>query len=210
MSRRLAVPFALALLAAPVVAQGGGFVAGDLYLLSPAVQGSSTSDGALVRVDLSAGLASMLIDTFATQSIQGNAALDPMHMWATDAAGNLDDLGLVDGVYGALAPVGDGRIYMSDQGGLGSSHPFVYLDASGALLTVMDAAGTQPFKVDGNGSFDVRGTKVRLIVLPDRAAQGLQEHRARAARSTGSTCTSCRSPWMASASSVRSPACSSR
>lgn len=174
MSRSLAVPFVLASLAGPLLAQGGGFVAENLFLLSPAVQGPGATDGALMRIDLSTNTASMLLDTFTTQSLQGNAAFDPYrqrivcyaglhsavdppHMWATNAAGNLDDLGLVGGAYAALAPVGDGRIYMSDQGATGSSNPFVYLDASGALLTLMDAAGTQPFKVDGNGSFEVRG-----------------------------------------------------
>lgn len=171
MSRPLVAALLLVPLSASAAGQGGGFTAGDLYLLSPAIQGSSSDDGALVHVDLSAGSAGILVDTFTTPSQSFAVAFDPWrqrvvfragldtvfeptHLWAVDAAGNLDDLGFAGSVLSQFAPDGQGRIYMRQSS---ATTPFVYLDASGELNVLLDASGTQPFLLNGSGSTDMRG-----------------------------------------------------
>lgn len=170
----------LALLAACLLpcpfaaAQGGGFTAGDLYLFSPAIQGASTADGALVHVDLSAGTATILVDTFTTPSSMGvmcfdpwrqrlifraglDSVFDPVRLWAVDAAGNLDDLGFSGQAWSMFAPTGDGRIYLRNNTGTAATQPILYLDAANDLNVLLDSTGTAPFLVDGNGAFDIRG-----------------------------------------------------
>jgi hypothetical protein len=157
---------AAALVAAPLLAQGGGFAPSDLGLYSTAIQGISSSSGALVLVDLAGGTASILVDTVSTLGSQGAAAFDPyrqrivfcaglgsdpLHLWAVDAAGQLDDLGQVGQQFFAISPTGDGRIYMRHSN---TAQPFKYLDAAGTLHVLMDAAGTAPFDTDGGASTD--------------------------------------------------------
>src|SRR5882672_771274 len=150
-------------LSALASAQGGGFTSSDLYLYSPAIQNISVTGGALVHVDLVAGTASILVDTVATLGSQGPMAFDPyrqrivfcgsvapssgpIRLLAVDAAGNVDDLGVVNKTCFALSPTGDGRIYMRD--GDTPNQPLKYLDAAGVLRTVMDATGTTPYLVN--------------------------------------------------------------
>jgi hypothetical protein len=156
-------------LAAPAAAQGGGFASTDLGLYSPAIQGISSTSGALVLVDLAGGTASILVDTISTLGFQGaavfdpyrqrmvfcgsvNSVLDPLHLWAANAAGQLDDLGQVGQQFFALAPTGDGRIYLRDA--TSGAQPFKYIDAAGTLRTLLDATGTAPFNTDGGASQD--------------------------------------------------------
>ena len=165
--------FAVGLLA-PLHAQGGGFAAGDMLLLSPTIQGISSSGGALVHVDLAAGTAGILVDNEGTPSTPGLVAFDPwrqraifraspasapadLRLWAVDASGAMDDLGSLLPDFGDLAPTGDGRIYMQVHGGAAALFPFVYLDQVGDLNTLLDASGTAPFALEGNPFFDVRG-----------------------------------------------------
>lgn len=170
MSRILgALCFALGSSAA--FAQGGGFDPGDLYLYSPAIQGSSSVHGAIVRIDLAAGTSTIFVDTVTTLQHQGAIAFDPYrqrlifcagldtvatptHLWAADSNANLVDLGFVGATISSLAPTGDGRIYLRTHQ---PATPFAYLDAVGALHTLLDDTGTAPFKIDGNGNFDARG-----------------------------------------------------
>lgn len=157
------------LLAAPALAQGGGFTSHDLLLYSNAIQGISSTSNALVLVDLAAGTSSILVDTVGING-HGGACFDPyrqrvvfaanlgapgaaLRLWATDAAGQLDDLGFSGNVFRNMAPTGDGRIYLSD----GNAVPFKYLDATNVLHTLLDAAGAAPFLLDGNPTADVRG-----------------------------------------------------
>jgi hypothetical protein len=160
------------LLSTPALAQGGGFVAGDEFLYSPAITDISSTGGALVQIDLAGGTDAILVDVVLTFASPGAMAFDPyrqrviffatvapstpFRLWATDSAGALTDLGLVSGSYHAFAPTGDGRIYMHDTTPLGNTHPFVYLDAAGTLNTLLDSTGTVPFLIDGLGNFDVR------------------------------------------------------
>jgi hypothetical protein len=159
------------LLGASALGQGGGFDAGDLYLYSPAIQGISSSGGAIVHVDLDTGVTSILVDTFTTLQQQGAIAFDPYRqrlvfcaglgsiaapprMYSVDAAGNLTDLGFPGEQFSSLAPTGDGRIYLRTNQ---LAMPMAYLDATGALLPLLDAAGTAPFILEGAPNFDFRG-----------------------------------------------------
>src|SRR6185436_4884713 len=108
-------------------------------------------------------------DTFSTLGSQGaaafdpyrqrmvfcaglNSALDPLHLWGVNAAGQLDDLGQLGQQFFALSPTGDGRIYMRHA--TSAAEPFKYIDAAGTLHTLLDAAGAAPFDTDGGASTD--------------------------------------------------------
>lgn len=171
MIHRTFVTVLCACLPAVAHAQGGGFQAGDLYLYSPAIQGISTFDGAIVRIDLAANTSAIFVDTFLTFGAQNPIAFDPyrqrlvfcasvgsaanpFRLWAADAAGNLTDMGFSGMTLSSFAPTGDGRIYLRTHL---SPTPLAFVDAVGAMNTLMDASGTAPFKIDGNGGFDARG-----------------------------------------------------
>ncbi len=169
MRRSLAASLSAVLLAAafPIPsasAQGSGLTAGDMYLLSGGL-------GALVRVDLSSGTASIAVDTSFTPAAAGAVVFDPYrqrivfrgsigppsnppYLWAVDGAGNLDPLILSTGPsITAMSPTGDGRIYMR----VSETPPFRYLDASNDMRTLMDETGAAPFMIDGSSNFDFRG-----------------------------------------------------
>ena len=169
MIRRIRTAVAAVLVAAPALAQGGGFAATDLGLYSTTIQGISSTSGALVLVDLAGGTATVLVDTFSTLGSQGaaafdpyrqrivfcaglNSVFDPLHLWAVNAAGQLDDLGQLGQQFFALSPTGDGRIYMRHA--TSAAQPFKYIDAAGTLHTLLDAAGAAPFDTDGGASTD--------------------------------------------------------
>lgn len=151
-------------------AQGGGFNAGDMYLYTVGINGPDGAASALVHVDHGAGTADVLVDTAsATQGVgtvvwdayrqrvlfRGSVAVGgPVRLWATDAAGQLDDLGNLPFAWKSMTSTGDGRIYLH-AGGI--SAPFQYVDATNTLTTLMDVTGTVPFVLEGNPSFDVRG-----------------------------------------------------
>jgi len=162
------------LVVAPIAAQAGGFTSGDLYLYDPDVTGTTLLDGALVHIDPHSGNSDIALDTFLTPSIQGALAfdpyrqrlmlfgsagnpLDPAHLWCVDAAGNLDDTGAPGDLYAALAPTGDGRIYLRNYGAHSDTDPFQWLDAANQLSTLMDETGTAPFLLEGNAELDVHG-----------------------------------------------------
>ncbi len=158
--------------AAPLYAQTGTYTAGDLYLYSPAITGISSTGGAIVHVDLSAGTASMFVDTVTTLSAQGamawdpfrcrlvfcaglNTVSDPLHLWAADAAGGLLDLGSVGIPLASMAPRGDGLIYMRQTNS--TSTPLRVLTAANTLLTLLDDATGLPYLIQGNGAYAVMG-----------------------------------------------------
>jgi hypothetical protein len=160
--------------AAPLAAQAGGFTSGDLYLYDPDVTGTTLLDGALVHIDPLSGQSDIALDTFLTPSLQGALAfdpyrqrlvlfgsagnpLDPAQLWCVDAAGNLDATGATSDLYGALAPTGDGRIYMRNYGSHSDTDPFQWLDAANQFSTLMDETGTAPFLLEGDAALDVHG-----------------------------------------------------
>ena len=168
--RALNVVACLLSLVAPLAAQGGGFASTDVMLYSPAIQGISSTSGALVKVDLVAGTAAILVDLHATMGFQGAMAFDPwrqrvvfygstgpgspLQLMATDAAGTVDVLGLQSGLVSALAPTGDGRIYLKDSAS--AIAPLKYLDAAGSVKNLLGAVGTTPYLINGTASYDLR------------------------------------------------------
>lgn len=193
MSRALSCLLFAALACTPVAAQGGGFQSGDLYLYDPDVTGSSITDGAIVHIDLAAAQSAIAVDTFFTPHLQGAMAFDPYRqrlvffgsalspiddarIWCADAAGNLTDTGVSDGLYASFAPTGDGRIYMRAHGPGSDTKPFVWLSAANELNTLMDETGTAPFLLEGSAGSDVTGMiwdpgTQALFVASDGGAQ---------------------------------------
>ena len=169
MSHRLRTGLLSALLSAPLLAQGGGFTGNDLVLYGPKIPGASPSNSGLVRMDLAAGTAEVLLGATQVISSPGAACFDlhrqrvlfiaklgpvaqPTHLWAVNAAGELDDLGVPGLGFHCMAPTGDGRVYLRHPG---SQSPFKYLDAANQLQTLMNDTGTGPFLLDGNPFLDV-------------------------------------------------------
>jgi hypothetical protein len=68
---------ALAALALPAAAQGGGFQPGDLYLYNPAFHGLSSGDGAIVRVEPTTGSVTAFHDLASSSSGTDQMAYDP-------------------------------------------------------------------------------------------------------------------------------------
>jgi hypothetical protein len=169
MSHRFLTGLLSALLAAPLLAQGGGFTGADLVLYGPKIPGASASNSGLVRMDLAAGTAEVLVGATQVISSPGAACFDlhrqrvlfiaklgpvaqPTHLWAVNAAGELDDLGFPGLGFNCMAPTGDGRVYLRHPQ---SQAPFKYLDAANQLQTLMDDTGTVPFLLDGSPFVDV-------------------------------------------------------
>jgi len=163
---------ALAGLAAHAAAQGGGFTANDVILSCPAAQGISSTSGAILRCDPATGATSLFVDLFSTQQMPGSAVfdsyrqrvvfsadpgstVDPIRIWFADGAGALQDAGVGTLTWHSMAPTGDGRIYARDVNVAGGA--FKYLDATGSVRVLLDAAGAAPFAIGGLPSYDVRG-----------------------------------------------------
>lgn len=154
-----AASLVIALGAAAATAQS--FQQGDLYLFSPAINGSSSTSGALVRLRPSDGTGAIVNTFFGTPQQFDAAAFDPyrnamvfmaqltlgspVQLWQCDAAGNLTSLGYPNRVLASFAPANGGRIYLRDvqEFPAGRLH---YLDASNQYHTVMDASGAVPFE----------------------------------------------------------------
>lgn len=166
---RLAVAAAL-VAAASAGAGPGGFTPGRLYLYSPAIQGLSSTSGALVSIDPTTGSTSMVVDFDVTLTYSDCLAYDPFRnrlicAAGTQGAGSTIRTMLVDGggaveflpfdgvAVQLLAPTGDGRIY--HRHGADPVATFRYLDAANRLQTLMDASGAQPFLLEGSAFFPV-------------------------------------------------------
>ena len=160
----------LAALASPH-AGAQAFVQGEMFLYSPTINGLSSVDGAIVRVDPLTGTASLFVDTWTTLQAQGAACYDPyrkrlafsagltsqfqpVRFWFADGSGTLQDAGFANVNWSSLVATGDGRIYFRSNV---PATPLQWLDAANRVHTLLDATGTAPYLVDGNGSFDVRG-----------------------------------------------------
>ena len=133
----------------------GGFQFGDLYLNTPAWSGPSSADGAIVRIDPVTGQSTLLHDLAASGPMTQGITYDPfrdrllffggfvpntLELWASDASGNLQSLGMQTvsgGSRGLLTPRGDGIVYLLDP-----TNPSVlsYLDAQNQVHTLMDAS----------------------------------------------------------------------
>lgn len=142
-------------------ARSGGFTPGELVLYSPAVQGGSSTSGAIVRVDPLTGQASFLLDLVTTLQYGGAIAYDPFRdrlvfcgafgapndpsrVYLLDGSGAAQDLGLGARTLYGFAPGSQGRLYYFDQQSLIAA-PIKYLDASNVEHVLFDATGAQPF-----------------------------------------------------------------
>jgi len=171
---------ALLAAAAPASAQGGGFVAGDMYIYSPFLTGTGNHDNGLLRIDPATGAASthLLLDGQVT--FTGMLAFDPYRqrlltqaapqgsgssvkrLQFVDGAGAVTESGWTGGTWRSFAPVGDGRIYFHDD--TSNVQPFKWLDAANRVHVLMDATGSVPFEINGNGSIDVNG----MLYVPEQ------------------------------------------
>lgn len=188
MRTSIALALVSAAIGAPAMAAGGGFQSGDLYLYTPAFQGSSSLDGALVRIDKTTFAVDLIVDTTATPQGQGISAYDPYRdrivfqgavnggpsqLFATDAAGNLQPLAATANVSN-LAPRGDGKIYLT--GTFATVNAIWYLDCNDQIQPLLDVTGTVPFQPFGLGSGDFRGmiydVGTNSLLLASSAASG--------------------------------------
>ena len=161
----------VAALAPDAAAQGGGFIANEIFVYNAAAQGISSNSGAVLRCDPVTGATSLYVDLTFSQQQQGSAAFDPYRqrvvfcaslaaadpfkLWFADGAGTVQDSGLGSQTFHSLAPVGDGRIYLRDVNT--ATGPLKWIDAAGALHVLLGASGPAPFSIDGLPTYDVGG-----------------------------------------------------
>ena len=148
---RLALMLAAALALAPLAQpQGGGFVAGDLYVYGW-IQTPTTLQG-IARLHPASGNCTLLAQFQQALDHQGAMAFDPYRQrllygrWQpsispyytvtfSDAAGQLTPLPFENAVWDGIAPTGDGRIYYHDSA-LGVNS-FRWLDAANQVHVLM-------------------------------------------------------------------------
>ncbi len=155
----------------PLFAQSSGFVPGDLYLFSPAITGSSSTDGALLRIDPTTGATTVLVDLDVTASTPQSAAYDSYRnrivfqgrpagvagqsaLWMVDGNGALQKLGYDGKPLRTFAPSGDGKIYLLDDSD--GTAWIEYIDAANVRHPLMQDIGLAPFTINDNFGFDVR------------------------------------------------------
>ncbi len=170
-SLRNAFALTIFLCAAPLHAQSSGFTPGDLYLYSPAIQGSSSTSGAILRIDPATGNSTMLVDLDSTLSAAQCIAYDPYRnrlvfngviagiggptaTWLVDGNGALQKLGYDGKPLRTFAPSGDGKIYLLDDSD--NTAWIEYLDAANVRHPLLPDVGLDPFTINGNFGFDVR------------------------------------------------------
>jgi hypothetical protein len=175
MKKTLHLCLALVCLAATSTAQPGtgGFKSGDLYLHQVIWSGISSVDGAVVRIDPLSGATTMLHDLVTSGPGNQMIAYDPwrdrllffggfvnnsIELWASDAAGNLQSLGMQTGSGGSrglLTSRGDGIVYLQNPANLSA---ISYLDAADQLHVVQNIAGT------GGWSFGAPGIQKQSVL----------------------------------------------
>jgi len=154
-------------LAVPANSQGdagppASFRSGELYYSSNVLFGTSSNSTGILRIDPITGQADAILGPVAAGSSSSpNFAYDPYRdrlitslaldlvnkdVYFVDAAGGTQSAGIPGQTVTNFAPVGDGRIYMTIEGGL--SADIHYIDAAGTLLQLMDATGSAPFQLD--------------------------------------------------------------
>jgi len=149
---------ALLLLAGAAAAQTGPFRDGELLVIGPDPNSSSLTS--LYRIDAEAGDGEPLLERmFNAYDEPGGFAYDPYRdailyygshedtglflprLFRIEANGDLTDLGFDSTSLGSFAPVGDGRVYMRQNGTLS------LFDAADQLAPVLDANG-QPITLE--------------------------------------------------------------
>lgn len=157
------LPTLLLSLAPVATAQAGtgGFNAGDLYLQTTTWSGISSGDGAVVKIDPLSGVTTLFHDLQTGANGFQPLCYDPwrdrvlffggfvgnsIELWASDAAGNLQSLGMqtaAGGTRGLLTPRGDGIVYLLNPLNTGV---LSYLDANDQVQVLMDASGTSAYQ----------------------------------------------------------------
>jgi hypothetical protein len=155
----------LLLVASPALAQGGGFLAGDMYYYSPFLQGATIHSGGILRIDPLTGSSATHFSFDGSATVTGMLAFDPYrqrlvsasspdgsgsgshHAWFLDAAGAVTESGFTNVKWRSFAPVGDGRIYFHDDV-TASDERWKWLDAANRVHVLLDASGTAPFELN--------------------------------------------------------------
>ena len=163
--------FALAALPALAWSQGSGLTDGQLVLLDPGLNGSSSSDGGIALVDPVSGAFTKPYAFAATSTRPDGICYDPfrdrlvfvaqlvgsagLELLAGDAYGNAVPLGFPNLNFQALAPTGDGRIYCRAD------------TAPSDAIRILDAQNQVTFLEDGNGA---------PFTIPNNSAWGHLEY----------------------------------
>jgi len=156
--------FALALLAGAAGAQAGGFVDGDLYLASRGITGIGSQDGGIVAIDPLSAHSEQTVDFAFSSFGRGVMAFDsyrkrlvfwtsidqggPQYgLWTANAAGQLEHIVPTLENMQALAPTGDGRLYVVTPSD--NIAPFKWFDAANRKHVLRDADGVTAFNFSG-------------------------------------------------------------
>src|SRR5262245_2101631 len=169
--RASAALLGLACLAGAAVAQGGGFVAGDMFLYNAYAQGQGPADGALLRCDPLTGTTTTFVDLYESLNQVGCAVFDPyrqrvlfsaslaagepFRLWFVDGHGVLQDSGVGVARFQSMAPTGDGRVFLRDLNAA-DGVPLKWLDASGKLHWLL-AEGGYVYAVENNPKMPTGG-----------------------------------------------------
>ncbi len=165
---RLFPALATVLLAA-AHAPAQSFAQGELLLSSTLLPVSGGTPGGIVRIDPVTGVTTTIVDLAQPQSHQDTIAYDPYRdailvsaalqagsprlLHTIDASGSAQSLGFQNQQIRALAPTGDGRVYLRTDGVPGRVW---YLDSQDQMQQLLDASGTGPFEFEPGGTYDYR------------------------------------------------------
>ncbi|TAJ23828.1 MAG: hypothetical protein EPO68_02395 [Planctomycetota bacterium] len=170
---RLFLATAAALVCGSAVAQGGGFVAGDMYLYSPFLLGTNTDLGGVLKIDPLSGASSTHFQFDHSTTAHGMMGFDPYRqrllvvgspnnsgsdanlVFLVDGNGAAIDAGFFNVDWRSFAATGDGRVYFRDQ--KTNTAPYKYIDAANRVRTLMDASGAAPYVLPGPGSSETHG-----------------------------------------------------
>lgn len=172
MPSSLRTALCLCLLTGLASAQAAGdFTTGDLFLYTPAATGISSADGGIIRIDPLSGTTTLMVQFDHTLSSHGAICYDSYRqrlvfcadpdvpsaykLLMMDGTGVLTSIGYEGISFEALAPTGDGRIYMHP--GSDAVQPFRYLDAANQMNILWDASGTAAFTVPGMVGYQATG-----------------------------------------------------
>jgi hypothetical protein len=203
-------------LALALVPQGsGGFSSGELLLVSPSLQGLGATSGGIASITPISGTPQLLYPLASLPGLLDGLAYDPwrgrilfsavlqagapLELWAGDRSGAVQSLGFQGQGVHALAPTGDGRVYLHVGGELvlrwldAADQEHVLLDAGGQpwALPAPEAAGALEFEPGGSslllatasnaapcgGGSNAEVVVRRLHLLPDGSAVTMEECR---------------------------------
>jgi hypothetical protein len=168
----------LLVLTLPAASQGGGFVAGELFVYTNGLTSPGYVGAGIMRVNPLTGASSVLVQTSGAYDFTGAMAFDPFrqrlvfcsaipgvdpspvrYVWFADGLGNLQNLTKGTPLGGAsvnsIAPTHDGRIYCFVD--TDTISPIRWIDAANQFHVLYDSDGVTPMKIDGNGAYTMNG-----------------------------------------------------